>query len=102
MSSKFELIEHQSTHVQGTKHEQQSPNSIEMNVQSDDVDQVDGKGQQSDDVDQVDGKGQQQSISTKSSDCEPILKLMVLESVWENESHNSSFVQSTACCFNLN
>ena len=89
MSSKFELIEHQSIHVQGTKHEQQSPNSIEMNVQSDDVDQVDGKGQQ-------------QSISTKSSDCEPILKLMVLESVWENESHNSSFVQSTACCFNLN
>jgi hypothetical protein len=71
MSSKFELIEddfHQS--VQETKREKRSPNSIEMNLQSDNVDGVDYKGEQ-------------QPISTKSSDSEPIhpLKLMVLKYV---------------------
>lgn len=68
MSNKFELIE-DDIHLsaQGIKCEQQSPNSIEMNVQSDGIAQGDGKGQK-------------QPISTQSSDCEsPIhpLKLMV-------------------------
>ena len=68
MSSKFELIEddiHLS--VQGIKCEQESPNSIEMIVQSDGIAQVDGKGQQ-------------RPITTQASDCESLihpLKLMV-------------------------